>query len=364
MKIEIINGQKILVAIEDSDYCDGVVKLPDDVEILGIGSFCGQLKLRSLNLPKTLTRIKGSAFRDCTSLETVNWDNVTIIEDYVFSDCSDLASVSLNGCRTLSLYAFYNCKNVQSISLNSKNLTSIGAHAFHGCLSLRKVILSSSVTSIDESAFDGCPSLESILINTEQTEDIERIKNLLPYYLRSIVSRNHVDENHKAAIEQFELSCLWMNLPPELTIDYINGFGHRSEIVQLRQDLDLVVNPTNSEELPVYEMIISEITQNHISIAQRKDCLFKLKDYLDILNKRPLLSLFSKNRPGIKTKLNVENTKELLEKLINSLQKGEIPGLSEEEKQLIKEREMLLMLIPESIQIDLGLIANYSSAGP
>ena len=87
-----------------------------------------------------MTKIGGSAFRDCKNLEEI------VIPDTV----TELGS-----------YALYGCTNLQKVTL-SKNATNLQGNMFERCASLESVIVPEGVTRIDGVAFSDCANLSSI----------------------------------------------------------------------------------------------------------------------------------------------------------------------------------------------------------
>ena len=65
--------------------------------------------------------------------------------------------------------AFYNVKSLNSIII-SEGISSIGAHAFSYCFSLKKVELPASLTDIEGELFYGCNNLESIFVDYDNTK--------------------------------------------------------------------------------------------------------------------------------------------------------------------------------------------------
>ena len=111
-------------------------------------------------IPDGVTEIGEKAFLDCTSLESVTIpDSVTKIGDCAFSYCTSLASVNIPSSVTeIGDYAFEECTSLESVTIGSKAYVS-----FHGCTSLKSVIILDGVTEI-RIAFSDCASLESITI--------------------------------------------------------------------------------------------------------------------------------------------------------------------------------------------------------
>jgi len=111
-----------------------------------IGSFQGFKSLTSITIPSSVTRLTSSAFFGCSSLTSVN-----------FQDISSLTSISND--------AFNGCSGLTSINIPN-SVSSIGQNAFTDCSSLMSINIPSSVTSIGQNAFLRCSSLININMET------------------------------------------------------------------------------------------------------------------------------------------------------------------------------------------------------
>ena len=144
---------------------------------------CDTAASGSLEIPSTyndlpVTSIRGYAFLNCTSLESITIpDSVTLIGDVPFGRCSSLTSINLSNAN-----AYYTANNGVLFNKNEDTLitypagksgeeftvpdsvTSIAMGSFYGCSSLTSVTIPDSVTSIGEGAFSLCSSLTSITI--------------------------------------------------------------------------------------------------------------------------------------------------------------------------------------------------------
>lgn len=106
-----------------------------------------------ITVPRNVTYIYNSAFRDLTSLRNIR------LHEYI-----DYIGGS----------AFQNCTNLYEVYL-PKNLTRISACTFKYCHELSEVYLPKSVTKIDTDAFLYCSSLQDIYYEGSN-EDYENIK--------------------------------------------------------------------------------------------------------------------------------------------------------------------------------------------
>lgn len=95
------------VVANDYEYYSGC---HSDNNIIGVNMFRG-LKLTSVKLPETITKIGNSAFEGCTSLkEVVMHEGLKELGAYAFKGCSNLAEISLpDGMEDIGRNAFVQC---------------------------------------------------------------------------------------------------------------------------------------------------------------------------------------------------------------------------------------------------------------
>ena len=122
-------------------------------------------KLNTVIIGNNVTSIKSAAFSDCRNLTSATIGNgVTSIGERAFSGCSGLTSVTIgNGVTSIGDYAFYSCSGLASITIPN-SVTSIGNYAFYSCCNLTSVTIGNGVTHIGASAFSGCCGLTSVTI--------------------------------------------------------------------------------------------------------------------------------------------------------------------------------------------------------
>ena len=142
--------------------------------------------LKKVTLKNGVKSIGEDAFRDCSSLESVIFENTVLekISDGAFSGCSALSSIALpdsvteiekyaffeTGLRNIQLpekltligaYAFCNCKNLEQIQLPSQ-LKELGNGAFSSCENLTQIQLPAQLNKLGTDAFRNCTSLDKI----------------------------------------------------------------------------------------------------------------------------------------------------------------------------------------------------------
>jgi len=140
----------------------------------------------SYKIPESVTSIEESAFKNCSSLETITIPaGVTSIGPEAFYNCTLLKTITIpSGVTSIGDGAFYECTSLTSIIIPN-GVTSIGKYAFYGCSSLETITIPTSVTSIGEYAFDRCSSLETITIPSTLIKYINKMKVLTIFYVFS-----------------------------------------------------------------------------------------------------------------------------------------------------------------------------------
>ncbi|MDD3946644.1 MAG: leucine-rich repeat protein, partial [Clostridia bacterium] len=169
------------------------ISLPDSVTYVGATAFAGCNSLQSINLNRA-TAIENSAFSACPMLEIVvfhkdselidlfdktfyHCENLSVVElpdalctigAEVFAGCTSLASIDIKNTKELSNDAFTGCSNLQTIEL--KAVETIGPSAFANCVSLQSVDLTGA-KSVGGAAFANCVNLTTVLFS-EMLEEL------------------------------------------------------------------------------------------------------------------------------------------------------------------------------------------------
>lgn len=178
-----------------SNYDFTTIEILENVELKGkickvvsIGSFGEDQKVEKVILPKSIERIKRSAFRNCSNLKEINLpssleeiecrafegcknlqrieipESVKFIDESVFEGCENLCEVKLpSGLESIGDSAFKNCVNLKKINL-PESLYYIGKNAFSNCKSLEQIIIPNDVISIQGKTFESCESLRKVSI--------------------------------------------------------------------------------------------------------------------------------------------------------------------------------------------------------
>lgn len=168
-------------------------------------AFYNNKVLTHLTLPTSLTRIESNAFYGCSALQSVSLPKVTSIGSNAFYNCSALQSLSLPKITSIGSNAFCNCKALETLTLNS-GCSASNNTAFIGCsaikvatlplqmvaciptnaleeltitsgdyipafmladsLTLKKLVLPSSLLDLRTGAFTGCVNLKTATLPT------------------------------------------------------------------------------------------------------------------------------------------------------------------------------------------------------
>ena len=198
-RLKSVTIPKTVTRIFDYAFCDCVnlrsITIPTNVTEIGREAFRGCTGLTSITIPNSVTSIGDDAFKDCTNLRSITIpEDVTSIGGGAFADCSSLKSfkgkfASTDGrclIKDGKLIAFAPA-GLTSYTI-PESVTSIRSEAFSGCSSLTSITIPKSVTSIGFGAFEGCSSLTSITI----PESVTSIGDDAFAYCRSLPVINNI----------------------------------------------------------------------------------------------------------------------------------------------------------------------------
>ncbi len=179
--------------------CTGItsIEIPSNVTLIEMGAFGRCTGLTSITIPNSVTSIGRSAFEGCTGLTSIEIpSSVTSISDSAFKGCTGLTSIEIpSSVEIIYWSAFKGCTGLTSVYFNAENCEydvydeSAGSDIFAGCpierfvfgesvkiipeyccndlTRLTSIEIPKNVTSIGASAFSGCIGLTSIYFNAE-----------------------------------------------------------------------------------------------------------------------------------------------------------------------------------------------------
>ena len=153
------------------------------------GVFSDCTALTSIEIPASVETIEAAAFKGCSSLATVTFENGSQLKTIgggsyssgVFSDCTALTSIEIPASvETIEAAAFKGCSSLATVTFeNGSQLKTIGggsysSGAFSDCTALTSIEIPASVETIKASAFKGCSSLATVTFeNGSQLKTIE-----------------------------------------------------------------------------------------------------------------------------------------------------------------------------------------------
>ena len=189
--------------------CTGLTSfgIPNFVTTIGDYAFYRCTGLTSITIPNSVKTIGGNAFSSCTSLDTLNFNAVYCNDDFNSGDShpfynSNISTINIgnsvkripasfvSGLTKLTSITVandnstYDSRNNSNAIIETANntliigcqntvipnsVTTIGNHAFNGCIGLTSITIPNSVTTIGNYAFNGCIGLTSITIPNSVT---------------------------------------------------------------------------------------------------------------------------------------------------------------------------------------------------
>jgi hypothetical protein len=152
----IFRGNTTIVSFDEFKYFTGVTSIASN-------AFRDCSTLKSIDM-SNLTSIAGDSFRGCTALTAMNAKNLTSLGAYAFQGCSSLKAIDLGAVTSIGNNTFANCVALENLEL--KNVTTLNTYTFMGCSVLAKVD-ASNLTSIGIYAFAACPALKAFICRTE-----------------------------------------------------------------------------------------------------------------------------------------------------------------------------------------------------
>lgn len=148
-----------------------IVTLTGNSNDSNYSTFSNCKSLETVVLPNTCTTIGKNVFRGCTSLKSINLENIKNIGNYCFSECESLPiDINMPNLTGQLWYNFNKCSSIKNV-VNLGSCTGIyGTNAgyngtFANCSSLETVVLPETCKWLGNNAFYNCTSLRSINLN-------------------------------------------------------------------------------------------------------------------------------------------------------------------------------------------------------
>ena len=154
-KVTLKNGVRSIGedAFRDCSSLEGVIFENTVLEKISDGAFWGCSALSSIALPDSVTEIERNAFFE-TGLRNIQLpEKLTLIGGGAFCNCKNLKQVQLPPqLKELGEGAFFNCENLTQIQLPAQ-LNKLGTDAFRNCTSLDKIDIPAGLTQIEPDTF-------------------------------------------------------------------------------------------------------------------------------------------------------------------------------------------------------------------
>ena len=118
--------------------------------------------LQSVNMGESqINKIFNNTFRDCESLSSVLLpESIVEIEIRAFEGCSSLQSLpAMNNLEKIGDDVFKNCASLERVDFSKGKLQEIGENAFENCNSLEYISFGNSIRKVGLNAFRGCSKL-------------------------------------------------------------------------------------------------------------------------------------------------------------------------------------------------------------
>ena len=140
------------------------------------GAFADCVALTSIEIPASVETIEATAFKGCSSLKSVIFEDGSQLKTIggqgdasgAFTDCVALASIEIPASvENIGAGAFHRCSSLASVTFEERSrLKTIGGYysfgAFTDCAALTSIEIPASVETIKAAAFKGCSSLASV----------------------------------------------------------------------------------------------------------------------------------------------------------------------------------------------------------
>ena len=149
------------------------IEIPASVETIGNLAFSNCTSLTTIKIPASVETIGSRAFAGCTSLQTVTFEKesqLKTIEGYhekgsgAFYGCTSLTTIEIPASvEEIRGYAFKDCTSLQTVTFEKgSKLKMIEGSLFSDCTSLTSIEIPANVETIEAMAFKGCSKLATV----------------------------------------------------------------------------------------------------------------------------------------------------------------------------------------------------------
>ena len=149
--------------------------------LLYTNKYAHEKKIAKLLIPDSVIAIGSEAFSDNTAIESIIVSHkLEYIGQKAFSGCRMMTGFNLpSKVKYIETEAFDGCWNAFKELAIPASVRHIGSHVFRGCITLEKVVFSSSIDKIGSGIFESCERLASIVV---PKGCLEQFREQLPFY--------------------------------------------------------------------------------------------------------------------------------------------------------------------------------------
>lgn len=177
------------------------VKLPTKITSIPEELFVNT-KIKTIDVPETVTFIGQKAFRHCTKLQTFKFPTkVYQIGEGAFRECASLDNIDMSNLNIseLSTSLFRNCDSLRTLKL-PKILTGFGDYALSGT-SIVELVLPADIIKVGKGVYSWCVSLKKADISALTLETIPPEMFRMCTHLKSISLPGKINLIGKKAFE-------------------------------------------------------------------------------------------------------------------------------------------------------------------
>ena len=233
-EIFIYNGQ--LIDPPSKERLIEVILTHESIREIPYGAFSECHNLRKFHLHSRLTRIGDRAFKNCSNLQDVNWEDASSLSHigrYAFRK-SGLINVPLpNSLTHIGYQAFQECKKLERINF-PESIISMGNDVCYSCSALTSLKIAEGIIELSPYSFAHCKKLECITLPST----VRVIRHAAFWKAKKL---REIEWGPNGALESvgnwafadcFSLQQVW--LPDSLQLLGGDAFGGCSNLLHLR----------------------------------------------------------------------------------------------------------------------------------